>query len=75
MSEHPAIKLIVIMFISGEDAIEPDDSGMLTVETENKRGKWCDAEYVSEFRIQTAHDESRSYNEKAVNNGEETVAE
>ncbi|KAB5556419.1 hypothetical protein DKX38_007328 [Salix brachista] len=52
----------------GEDAIEPDDSGMLTVETENKRGKWCDAEYVSEFRIQTAHDESRSYNEKAVNN-------
>ncbi|KAJ6413718.1 hypothetical protein OIU84_006514 [Salix udensis] len=36
------------------------------------RGKWCDAEYVSEFRIQTAHDESRSYNEKAVNN--ETVS-
>uniref|UniRef100_A0A6N2KVG5 Uncharacterized protein n=1 Tax=Salix viminalis TaxID=40686 RepID=A0A6N2KVG5_SALVM len=56
-----------------EDAIEPDDSGMLTVETENKRGKWCDVEYVSEFRIQTAHDESRSYNEKAVNNATVSV--
>ncbi|KAF9681789.1 hypothetical protein SADUNF_Sadunf05G0039200 [Salix dunnii] len=58
-----------------EDAIEPDDSGMHIVETENKKGKWCDAEYISEFRIQTAHDESISYNEKAVNNDEETVAE
>ncbi|KAL3591477.1 hypothetical protein D5086_010117 [Populus alba] len=30
MSEHPAIKLTVMRFIPGEDAIEPDDSGMLT---------------------------------------------
>lgn len=74
MSEHPAIKLTVMRFIPGEDAIEPDDSGMLTVETENKKEKNLDEEYVNEFRIQTAHDGSIRYNEKVVNNGEETVA-
>uniref|UniRef100_A0A2K2ACF3 Cation/H+ exchanger domain-containing protein n=1 Tax=Populus trichocarpa TaxID=3694 RepID=A0A2K2ACF3_POPTR len=71
---HPAIKLTVMRFIPGEDAIEPDDSGMLTVETENKNEKNLDEEYVNEFRIQTAHDGSIRYNEKVVNNGEETVA-
>lgn len=74
MSEHPAIKLTVMRFIPGKDAIEPDDSGMLTVETEKKKEKNLDEEHVNEFRIQTAHDGSIRYNEKVVNNGEENVA-
>ncbi|KAG6775306.1 hypothetical protein POTOM_018750 [Populus tomentosa] len=44
------------------------DSGMLTVERENKKEKNLDEEHVNEFRIQTAHDGSIRYNEKVVNN-------
>ncbi|CAK7354862.1 unnamed protein product [Dovyalis caffra] len=74
MSQHPAINLTVMRFIPGEDAIEPDGHGRLSVETVNQREKQLDEDYVNEFRIRTAHDGSIFYNEKVVNNGEETVA-
>lgn len=74
MSEHPGINLTVMRFLSAEDDRQPNDPGMLSVETEYRREKQVDDEYINEFRIQTANEESITYNEKIVNNGEETVA-
>ncbi|KAL7165105.1 hypothetical protein ACSBR2_040896 [Camellia fascicularis] len=78
----PAINLTVMRFILGDDAIEstiepdhePNDPRILTVITDNDRDKQLDEDYVNEFRIRTANDESIIYAERVVNNGEETVA-
>ncbi|XVF16998.1 hypothetical protein REPUB_Repub10bG0079300 [Reevesia pubescens] len=82
MSEQPATSLTVLRFVPGEDAAEStmqptteqNDPRMLTVETENSRDKQLDDEYIKDFRMKNANDESIIYTEKVVNNGEETVA-
>lgn len=82
MSEHQGISLTVLRFIPGEDALEctgessrePHDPRILTVVTDDDREGQFDEEYITEFKMRTANDESIVYTEKVVNNGEETVA-
>ncbi|KDP39397.1 hypothetical protein JCGZ_03679 [Jatropha curcas] len=82
MSDHPGINLTILRFIPGEDAAQParqspgdpNDPRILTVETEDQREKQLDEEFINEFRMHTANDESVFYTEIIVNNGEETVA-
>lgn len=82
MSAHPGISLTVMHFIPGEDAAEPaaqspadlNDPRILTVETDDMLEKQLDEELIKEFRMKNVGDESISYIEKVVNNGEETVA-
>jgi hypothetical protein len=82
MSEHPGISLTVMRFVAGEDAHDHvlhhsgdlNDPRMLSVETDNEREKQLDEEIINNFRIKNSNDESITYVEKVVNNGEETVA-
>lgn len=85
MSEHPGVNLTVMRFIPGDDAMdtasvggammpEPGDSRVLTISVDNEKEKRLDNEYINEFRMRNANDESIMYIEKVVNNGEETVA-
>ncbi|KAL5555473.1 hypothetical protein UlMin_037709 [Ulmus minor] len=82
MSDHPGISLTVMRFIPGEDAIDPleqpgadpNDPRMLTIETDEALEKQLDEDIINEFRMKTVNDETIVYNEKVVNNGEETVA-
>ncbi|KAL6986048.1 Cation/H(+) antiporter 15 [Sarracenia purpurea var. burkii] len=82
MSQHPGINLTAMRFIPGDDAIEtqiepshePNDPRILTVVTDSDREKQLDEDYINEFRARTANDESITYIEKEVNNGEDTVA-
>ncbi|EEF46053.1 Na(+)/H(+) antiporter, putative [Ricinus communis] len=83
MSEHPGISLTVMRFLPGEDAAQSarqpggshhNEPRILTVETHDQREKQLDEEYINEFRIHIANDESVFYTEILVNNGEETVA-
>lgn len=83
MSEHPGINVTVMRFIAGAEAAasnvvepsqEPSDPRVLTVMTDTDQDKQVDEEYIREFRMRTANDESIMYTEVIVNNGEETVA-
>ncbi|KAL9245667.1 hypothetical protein vseg_019292 [Gypsophila vaccaria] len=83
MSEHPSTTVTVMRFIPGEDASrttvvepsrEPNDPRVLTVMTDGDHERQQDEEYLSEFRAKTANNESITYCERTVNNGEETVA-
>ncbi|XP_007048418.2 PREDICTED: cation/H(+) antiporter 15 [Theobroma cacao] len=82
MCEHPGTRLTVLRFVPGEDAVEStmqptsdqNDPRILTVETDNSKEKQLDDECINDFRIKIANDESVTYTEKVVNNGEETVA-
>ena len=82
MSEHPGISLTVMRFVAGEDAHDHvlhhsgdlNNPRMLSVETDNEREKQLDEEIINNFRIKNSNDESITYVEKVVNNGEETVA-
>ncbi|KAK9148480.1 hypothetical protein Scep_007237 [Stephania cephalantha] len=78
MAELPGINLTVLRFIPSKDAaplpVDPNDEGILTVDTSNDREKQFDDEYINEFRMKIAGDESIEYIEKVLRNGEETVA-
>ncbi|XVF61033.1 hypothetical protein PTKIN_Ptkin08bG0095800 [Pterospermum kingtungense] len=83
MCEHQGTSLTVVRFVPGEEAAEStmqhgrdpsDPAGMLTVETDDNREKQVDDEYINDFRMKTANDESVIYTENVVNNGEETVS-
>ncbi|KAJ9177820.1 hypothetical protein P3X46_012992 [Hevea brasiliensis] len=83
MSEQPGTSLTVMRFIVGKDATQPtvrqrskdpNDPRILTVETQDQREKQMDEEYINEFRMHNANDESIFYTERVVNNGEETLA-
>ncbi|XP_047330699.1 cation/H(+) antiporter 15-like [Impatiens glandulifera] len=71
MSEHPAIRLMVIRFLPGNLATEMENRGGSTFENVDKRR---DEDYVNEFRAWTSNNESVRYVEQVVNNGEETMA-
>lgn len=81
MSEHPGTSLTVMRFIQEEEPPESAQQGSdqnssrpLTVETETDRQRKYDEDYINDFRIKTANDESVIYTEKIATNGEETVA-
>ncbi|GMH14968.1 hypothetical protein Nepgr_016809 [Nepenthes gracilis] len=83
MSEHSGITVNVMKFVAGDDVAEatavepgrePNDPGVLTVVTDRNREKQLDEEYINEFRMRTASNESITFREVVVNNGEETVA-
>ncbi|GAB2226141.1 hypothetical protein Droror1_Dr00021934 [Drosera rotundifolia] len=85
MSEHPGITLNVMRFINGDNTIttittrtesihDNDDQRELTTIMDTDRQKQLDEEYINDFKTRTAHDESITCSELAVNNVEQTVA-
>ncbi|PON81974.1 hypothetical protein TorRG33x02_221920 [Trema orientale] len=80
MSDHPETSLTILHFISGDDDPaeqshgNPNNPRVLTVETDDSMETQLDEELINYFRMRTMNDESIVYNEKLVNNGEETVA-
>ncbi|KAK7247584.1 hypothetical protein RIF29_42469 [Crotalaria pallida] len=87
MSEHPGVSLTVMRFVPGEEVAEqkkvhkdhnqrldPDEPRVLTVETDKDNEKQYDDKLMQLFRMSHANDDSVVYVERAVNNGEETVA-
>ncbi|CAL5418196.1 unnamed protein product [Camellia sinensis] len=83
MSEHPRSSLTVIRFLPGlveiESTMDPShdnfkDNGAMTVQIDKDKDKQLDDDYIKEFRMMKTNDESFSYIERVVNNGEDTVA-
>ncbi|XP_057487317.1 cation/H(+) antiporter 15-like [Actinidia eriantha] len=86
MSKNAGITLNVIRFLPGpeaeENAITMDPSthddrnehGILTMEMVKEIEKQLDDDYIKEVRRMKMDDESFSYIEKVVNNGDETVS-
>ncbi|XAR72588.1 hypothetical protein NMG60_11019282 [Bertholletia excelsa] len=80
MSEHQGNTLNVIRFITGPEAVEPqltyeeEEQGILMLQIDKEKEKQIDDELIKEVRMIKANDESFSFIEKVVNNGEETVA-
>ncbi|XP_068640540.1 cation/H(+) antiporter 15-like [Aristolochia californica] len=77
MVEHQGISLTIIRFIPGDNVVEPmihaDETKILTVVTDMERERQLDDDFINDFRLKNASDESILYMEKVVNNGEETV--
>ncbi|KAI4330118.1 hypothetical protein MLD38_028424 [Melastoma candidum] len=75
MADHPGINLTVLRLVASADTLESADGtsdSRLTVDTD--RNKQLDEEYLNEFRMRNTNNESVSYMEVVVSNGEETVA-
>lgn len=76
MSRHPRVCLTVMHFIPGKDATtqpkELDDERTINTNSNGKENK-LNEEFINEFRMMAADEESIVYIEKVVNNGEETV--
>lgn len=82
MSENPYNTLNVIRFIPGPEAIDPEmetnrdmkELGMLSVEVNRERERELDEEFIKDLKMMKLNDESFSFTEKEVNNGDETMA-
>lgn len=82
MSTHPGINLTVMRFISANEAaddasrasFEENDPRVLTILTDNDREKQMNEECLNSFKSRMPDDGSVLYLEKAVSNGQETVA-
>ncbi|KAJ7969435.1 Cation/H(+) antiporter like [Quillaja saponaria] len=79
MSEHQGISLTIMRFSQGQNAVgqvsaDTIEPKLLTVETDRDRERQLDDEYIHDFMMKNASDESIVFIEKVVNNGEETVA-
>ncbi|KAK7246612.1 hypothetical protein RIF29_41482 [Crotalaria pallida] len=77
MSRHPRVRLTVLHFVPGKDVkIETTTKGKEqdVNEDDNENEKRLNDEYINEFKLTAANDDSVEYIEKVVNNGEETVA-
>ncbi|KAK9713264.1 hypothetical protein RND81_06G015800 [Saponaria officinalis] len=82
MSEHPTTTVTVMRFVPGDDSsrafaetsCEPDDLKVVTVMTDGQHERQQDEEYLNEFKTKTANNESISYLERVVRNGEDIVA-
>ena len=81
MAGHPGISLTVVRFLPSEDVVADvesantnEEQGILEVVADNERQMAIDDDYINEFRLNTANDESIVYLEKVVSNGEETVS-
>ncbi|KAG5241964.1 cation/hydrogen exchanger family protein [Salix suchowensis] len=83
MAGHPDhVSLTVLRFLPGRVAAEsaPEHSssshdGLVSSMAIQEREKRLDDEYTYEFMFKTLDDESITYTEKVVNNGDETLAE
>ncbi|XP_019415649.1 PREDICTED: cation/H(+) antiporter 15-like [Lupinus angustifolius] len=84
MLERPRISLTVMRFVPGKlvasghtkkhSSIDMDEPRVLTVETDKDMQKQLDDKLIRDFRTSNGNDDSVSYVEKVVNNGEDTVA-
>ncbi|KAL6013182.1 Cation/H(+) antiporter 15 [Asimina triloba] len=88
MAEHPSICLTIVRFIEDTTAHlssrsssssllrggEAGDTKMLTLTTDEEKERQLDEDYVNQFRLRHASNESVVYVEKVVRNSEETVA-
>ncbi|KAL7213082.1 hypothetical protein ACSBR2_015732 [Camellia fascicularis] len=82
MSEHPRNSLTVIRFLPGlevvDRTVDPSHDDIknleiLSLEIDKEKDKQLDDDYIKELRILKENDESFSYKQKVVNNGEETM--
>jgi len=74
MAEHPGIRLLVIRFV-----VEPPKEGeILRVDVGDSSSSTKlisqDEEFLDEFKVKTANDDSINYEERIVKNAAETVA-
>ncbi|XP_061368818.1 cation/H(+) antiporter 15-like [Gastrolobium bilobum] len=82
MSRQQRVRLTVMHFIPGKDATRPPPTDQLNTEDEldnqntntGKSDNKMDEEFINEFRMMAANDDSIVYMDKVVNNGEETVS-
>jgi len=80
MSENPGVNLTLMRFVYAEEVLHqhsdhsPDESTVLTVNTDKDNQKKLDDRLISWFRTSRENDASVVYMEKMVNNGEQTVA-
>ncbi|ESW20256.1 hypothetical protein PHAVU_006G193500 [Phaseolus vulgaris] len=81
MSRHPRVRLTVMHFIPSLYSNQTSKSDHLWAKIDrsfttikNGNENKLDEEYISEFKMMVAHDDSVIYMDKVVNNGEETVA-
>ncbi|KAF9679013.1 hypothetical protein SADUNF_Sadunf07G0095900 [Salix dunnii] len=83
MAGHPDhVSLMVLRFLpgrvaaqSGPEHVSSSHDGSVSSMTIQEREKRLDDEYTYEFMFKTLDDESITYTEKVVNNGDETLAE
>ncbi|KAK9134630.1 hypothetical protein Syun_013960 [Stephania yunnanensis] len=82
MLEHPGIILTVIRFVPGKHTFRStfnhqegsNGQGSLTVMTDTERARQLDEEVLNDFKSATHNNGGVVYEEKVVNNGEETLA-
>ncbi|KAK3430748.1 hypothetical protein EUGRSUZ_E02390 [Eucalyptus grandis] len=79
MAGHPSISLTVVRFLQGNDVVDielmelQERHGILTIISDMERQKRLDDVYIAEFRRNNSGNESITYREVTVNNGNETV--
>ncbi|KAK9134622.1 hypothetical protein Syun_013952 [Stephania yunnanensis] len=79
--EHPGTILTIIRFVPGQQAFHSsidldgtNGQGSVTVITENERARRLDEELLNDFKSANLNNGRVVYEEKVVNNGEETLA-
>ncbi|KAK9134628.1 hypothetical protein Syun_013958 [Stephania yunnanensis] len=79
--EHPGTILTIIRFVPGQQAFHSsidldgtNGQGSVTVITENERARRLDDELLNDFKSANLNNGRVVYEEKVVNNGEETLA-
>ncbi|KAL1806663.1 hypothetical protein ACET3Z_029731 [Daucus carota] len=80
MSEHQNVRLTVIRFLPGKDALQVDPTefmttaaGTITVPIDAENEKHLDDQFIAKFRMSTTHDSSVVYQQVMLNDEEETV--
>ncbi|KAG6605320.1 Cation/H(+) antiporter 15, partial [Cucurbita argyrosperma subsp. argyrosperma] len=78
MSENPRVTLTVMRFIAAEQVLEvkqeADAQGVSAMQTDMKNERHLDEEYINEFMTTNEENDSITYTQRILNNGEETVA-
>lgn len=87
MAGHQSVNLTVIQFLEGENVMDSDqffdyvkwfggydDDDILTIDEENQREYQFDDEFLRNFQERIYEDESISFVQMVVNNGEEIIS-
>ncbi|KAI3407851.1 Na_H_Exchanger domain-containing protein [Psidium guajava] len=80
MAGHRSINLTVVRFLPGSDVVNIDPMelqerhGILTIVSDIERQRRLDDVYITEFRRSNSSNDSITYREVTVNNGDGTVA-
>lgn len=80
MSEHQNVRLTVVKFVPGTDALQVDPTdfmsttqGAITLPIDAENERHLDDQFLNRFKMSTADDKSVVYQETVLNDEEETV--